>query len=51
MGIPKQGHTKLDIKFKSYLHQPIIVILYATFPETVEIDGARNVKLEEKNKK
>lgn len=50
LGVPKEGHTRLDIKFKSYLKDPVTVILYATFPETVEIDEARNVKIEDLKK-
>ena len=50
IGIPKEGHTRLDIKFKTWLRDPVTLILYATFPETMEIDQARNVKLEEKEK-
>ena len=46
IGKPKQGHTKLDIKFKKHLEQAVTVILYATFPETLEIDRERNVRLE-----
>lgn len=50
LGVPKEGHTRLDIKFKSYLKYPVTVILYATSPETVEIDEARNVKKEDLKK-
>ena len=50
LGVPKEGHTRLDIKFKSYLKDPVTIILYATFPETVEIDEARNVKIEDLKK-
>ena len=51
IGIHKQGHTKLDIKFKSALTEPVTVILYAIFPEVLEIDQARNVKLKDKDKR
>ena len=44
-GMPKQGHTKLNLRFKKDLEDPVTLILYATFPETMEIDQTRNVKL------
>ena len=50
LGVPKEGHTRLNIKFKSYLKDPVTVILYATFSETVETDEARNVKTEDLKK-
>ena len=49
LGVTKEGHTRPDIKFKSYLKDPVTVI-YATFSETVEIDEARNVKIEDLKK-
>ena len=48
--LPKQGHTKLEIKFKTGIDHPVTLILYATFPETMEIDKWRNVTLEVKDK-
>ena len=48
LGMPKKGHTRLNIKFKTDLPQPITVILYASFPEVMEIDHVRNVKLQDK---
>lgn len=50
IGKKKQGHTLLDLRFKKALPETITVILYATFPELMEIDATRNVKLEEKSK-
>ena len=50
LGMPKNGHTKLNIWFKSHLEDPVTLILYVTFPETMEIDEARNVKLVNKEK-
>lgn len=50
IGIPKQGHTKLELKFKRHLPAPVTLILYATFPETMEIDKYRTVTLEVKDK-
>ena len=46
VGKPREGHTKLEIRFKNGLP----VILYATFPEIMTIDQARNVRLEIKDK-
>lgn len=45
LGVPQEGHTKLTIKFKKHLTNPIYVILYATFPSRVEIDKARVVRV------
>ena len=50
VGKPREGHTKLDIRFKKGLPNPVTVILYATFPENMTIDQARNVCLEIKDK-
>ena len=50
LGKPREGHTKLEIRFKNGLPAPVTVILYATFPEIMTIDQARNVRLEIKDK-
>ena len=50
VGKPREGHTKLEIRFKRGLPTPVTVILYATFPENMTIDQARNVHLEIKDK-
>ena len=50
VGKPREGHTKLEIRFKKALPCPVTVILYATFPENMTIDHARNVRLEIKDK-
>ena len=50
LGKPRQGHTKLEIKFKEALPDPVTLILYATFPEVMTIDQSRNVQLEVKDK-
>ena len=34
LGMPKNGHTKLNIRFKSHLEDPVTLILFVTFPET-----------------
>ena len=38
------------MRFKKHLEDPVTLILYATFPETMEIDQTRNVKLAIKDK-
>ena len=50
VGKPWEGHTKLEIRFKRGLPAPVTVILYATFPENMTIDQARNVRLQIKDK-
>ena len=50
IGKSKEGHTKLEIKFKNGLPNPVTLILYATFPEVMSIDQARNVRLQIKDK-
>ena len=50
VGKPREGHTKLEIRLKKGLPAPVTVILYATFPEIMTIDQARNVRLEIKDK-
>ena len=50
LGMPKNCHTKLNIRFKSHLEDPVTLILYVTFPETMETDEARNIKLVNKEK-
>ena len=50
LGKPRQCHTKLEIKFKEALPDPVTLILYATLPEVMTIDQSRNVQLEVKDK-
>ena len=50
VGKPREGHTKLEIRFQNGLPSPVTAILYATFPEIMTIDQARNVRLEIKDK-
>ena len=50
VGKARERHTKLEIRFKNGLPSPVTVILYATFPEIMTIDQARNVCLEIKDK-
>ena len=50
VGKRREGHTKLDIRSKRGLAAPVTIILYATFPENMTIDQARNVHLEIKDK-
>ena len=46
----REGHAKLEIQFKNGLPSPVSIILYATFPEIMTIDQARNVHLEIEDK-
>ena len=38
LGIPKLGHTHINLKLKSASHTPVAVIVYTAFPGRVEID-------------
>ena len=42
-----EGRTRLEIKFKELLPTGVNIILYATFPETVEIDESRVVRIDD----
>ena len=48
IGKPKAGQTYINIKFKTFLKDPMVLILYGTFPETMETDQVRNITLQEK---
>jgi hypothetical protein len=50
VGHNKSGRTRLVIKFHKPLARPITVIVYATFPETMEIDQYRLISMTEKDK-
>lgn len=41
--ILQKGNTRLDLKFSHGLPEAVNVILYATFPDTLEIDASRNI--------
>ncbi len=41
--LPKRGHTRLEFKFAKALPESINLVLYATFPAILEIDGSRNI--------
>ena len=41
------GRTHLEIKFKGQLPEGVNIILYATFPETIEIDESRVVRIDD----
>lgn len=49
-GKPKPGRTRLKVTFHKPLKKDITVILFATFPEVLEIDKTRIVKVREKEK-
>ena len=48
IGKPKGGRTRLTMRFHTGLQNDITIILYATFPEVLEIDAARIASLREK---
>ncbi len=41
----QRGSTRLELRFNSALPEAITVIVYGTFPATLQIDQARNVRL------
>ena len=45
LGIPKLGHTQINLKLKSATPSPVAVIIYAAFPGRVEINKQRNVSV------
>ena len=47
LGQGRKGRTCLEIKFKEQLPEGVNVILYATFPETIEIDESRAVRIDD----
>jgi hypothetical protein len=50
VGHLKSGRTRLTIKFHKALARPVTVIVYATFPEVMQIDNARLISMREKDK-
>lgn len=44
--IRKQGHTRLEIRFSEALPETATLILYAKFPQILEIDESRKVYLQ-----
>ena len=47
LGQGQEGRTRLEIKFKQPLPSGVNIILYATFPETIEIDESRVVRVDD----
>ena len=47
LGQGQEGRTRLEIKFKEALPTGVNVILYATFPQTLEIDESRVVRIDD----
>ena len=45
LGIPKLGHTHINLKLKSASPTPVALIIYAAFPGRVEIDDQCNVSM------
>ena len=50
IGKPKAGRSRLTLRFSKALQRPITVIVYATFPEVMQIDFTRLVCLREKER-
>jgi hypothetical protein len=46
ISLPSQGNLLIKARFKKPLSQPVTPILYAEFPGHVEIDNARDVRVE-----
>ena len=47
LGEGRVGCTRLEITFKEQLPEGVNIILYATFPETIEIDESRVVRIDD----
>ena len=47
LGEGQEGRTRLEIKFKEALPSGVNIILYATFPQTIEIDESRVVRIDD----
>ena len=45
LGIPKLGHTHINLKLKSATPSPVAIIIYAAFLGRVEIDDQHNVSV------
>ena len=43
MDLPRRGHTSLSMTFKHPTPEPVTVVVYAHFPNNVQIDKTRNV--------
>ena len=41
IGVTKLGHTRLELKFQDEITQPLVCIVYATFPGIIQINEAR----------
>ena len=39
----KGGHTRINLKFSKALEESVTALLYASFPEEIKLDAARNV--------
>jgi hypothetical protein len=46
ISLPRQGNVRVEALFKKPLPEPVTCILYAEFPEHIEIDYSRNVTVE-----
>ena len=50
IGKTKSGRTRLQIRFHKALSKNITIIIYATFPEIIQIDKARNVCMRDRER-
>ena len=46
ISLPRQGNVCIEAHFKKPLPEPVMCILYAEFPEYVEIENSKNVTVE-----
>ena len=51
IGKPKNGRTRIDMKFRKPLPNSVTVIIYATFPEVMNIDESRLISLEQRDRR
>jgi len=46
ISLPRQGNVRIEARINKLLPESVTCILYAKFPGQVEIDNARNVRVE-----
>ena len=44
IGVSKVGHTRLELKFHQEITEPLVLVVYATFPGIVEINESQVVE-------
>ena len=45
VNLSRRGHTRLSIQFSEALPEPVSVIMYATFPSTMQVSLERNITI------